>query len=602
MQPPIPVDTILQNRYRIINILGQGGFGRTYLAEDQRRFNEPCAIKELIPNATGTTSAWEKAQELFQREAEILYQIQHPQIPQFRERFEQDHRLFLVQDYVAGKTYRELLEDRKAIGRTFTEEEVLYIIRSLLPVLEHLHSRGIIHRDISPENIIQRQTDNKPVLIDFGVVKELATKLQSPNGTLNATSVGKLGYAPGEQMQTGRAYPNSDLYALAVTAIVLLTGKEPAELYDENLTLWNWQRFAKVNPRFSQVLNRMLHYIPGERYQSARLVEQALDSINGLTQPDVNNNLSNVQTIAVGRRPDPVQPISQPISQPNLNPNPNLNVGGRASNRPDPVIPSVNSNTVLDNPLAVGAIGAAVVVLAGFGSWALVSSIRNQPNKPQETVETSPQSFPSPVITAATTATPTPTLTNNEPAVFSKRLRFDASGVAVAQGKLAANQTVLYTFQGEETQLLTASLAQQGEILLTVLAPNGEAVDGIARNVASYRGTLPFTGRYTIQLTPAPGITESEYNLTVGLEKSVVPTPTQSPVIPTPTPTLTEPTPIPSPSVTDVFPAPTPTIESTKPVGNIFDQKTPGSFPYPTPDTTQPENIAPTQSPGSNNR
>jgi serine/threonine protein kinase len=571
MQPPIPVGTILQNRYRMINILGQGGFGRTYLAEDQRRFNEPCAIKELIPNATGTAGAWEKAQELFQREAEILYQIQHPQIPQFRERFEQDQRLFLVQDYVAGKTYRELLEERKALGNTFTEEETLYIIRSLLPVLEHLHNRGIIHRDISPENIIQRQTDGKPVLIDFGVVKELATKLQSPDSTFQATSVGKLGYAPGEQMQTGRAYPNSDLYALAVTAIVLLTGKEPQELYDENLTLWNWQRFAKVNPRSAQILNRMLSYIPGERYQSARQVEQALELISGSIQPDPI--LSNVQTIAVGRRQDPLE-------QPNQE---------RVSNRPDPVIPTNSSNSVLDNPLAVGAIGAAVVVLAGFGSWALVSSIRNQP-KAQAPVETPPQSFPSPVITENATATPTPTQTFSEPAVFSKRLNFGASNLATAQGRLSANQTILYTFQGKEGQQITASLAQQGEILLTVLAPNGEAVDGIARNVASYQGTLPLTGRYTIQLTPAPGITQSEYNLTVGLEKPVVPTPTQSPIeptlTPTPTPTPTETLlPLPSPTSTEVFPTSTPitkpTIETfpnpTNQNGTIF----PGATPTP---------------------
>lgn len=93
MQPPISAGTVLQNRYKIIQILGQGGFGRTYLAEDQRRFNEFCAIKELIPNTVDPV-AWQKAQELFLREATILYQIQHPQVPQFRERFEQDQRCF----------------------------------------------------------------------------------------------------------------------------------------------------------------------------------------------------------------------------------------------------------------------------------------------------------------------------------------------------------------------------------------------------------------------------------------------------------------------------------------------------------------------------
>ncbi len=148
----------MQNRYRIIQILGQGGFARTYLAEDQRRFNELCALKELIP-VTTVTHGWEKAQELFGREATILYQIEHPQVPKFRERFEQDQRLFLVEDYVAGKSYRTLLSERQTIGQTFTETEVLHLLRSLLPVLEHIHSRGIIHRDISPENIILRDSE-----------------------------------------------------------------------------------------------------------------------------------------------------------------------------------------------------------------------------------------------------------------------------------------------------------------------------------------------------------------------------------------------------------------------------------------------------------
>ncbi|MHC5727656.1 MAG: protein kinase domain-containing protein, partial [Nostoc sp.] len=300
MQPPITVGTVLQNRYRIIQILGQGGFGRTYLAEDQRRFNELCAIKELISTATSAL-AWERAQELFHREAAILYQIEHPQVPKFRERFEQGQGLFLVEDYVAGQTYRTLLVERQAVGQTFTEAEVLQLIELLLPVLEHIHSRGIIHRDISPENIILRDSDAKPVLIDFGVVKELATRLRSPESAMPQTTVGKLGYSPSEQMQTGGAYPSSDLYALAVTAIVLLTGKEPRELFDENQLTWNWQRWVKVNPRFALVLNRMLNHLPSDRYQSAANVSQALQS---LAQPSVSTpEVSNLQTMAVGRRP-----------------------------------------------------------------------------------------------------------------------------------------------------------------------------------------------------------------------------------------------------------------------------------------------------------
>ena len=130
MQPPIAIGTLLQNRYRLVNILGQGGFGRTYLVEDLGRFQERCALKELIPVQSGPY-VLEKSKELFQREAAILYQIGHPQIPQFRAIFEENQRLFLVQDYVEGMTYRELLLDRTSNGRTFTEAEVLEILEAI---------------------------------------------------------------------------------------------------------------------------------------------------------------------------------------------------------------------------------------------------------------------------------------------------------------------------------------------------------------------------------------------------------------------------------------------------------------------------------------
>jgi serine/threonine protein kinase len=541
MQPPITVGTVLQNRYRIIQILGQGGFGRTYLAEDQRRFNELCAIKELIPTATGT-DAWEKAQELFAREAAILYQIQHQQIPQFRERFEEDHRLFLVQDYVAGKTYRTMLDERKAVGQTFTEAEVLFLMRSLLPVLEHIHDRGIIHRDISPENIILRESDLLPVLIDFGVVKELATKLQSLNVSTPVTTVGKLGYAPSEQMQTGRAYPSSDLYALAVTVLVLLTGREPQELFDENQLTWNWQKLVKVDPRFAQILNRMLCHSPSDRFASVAYLTQALQV---LAQPNQSNvPLSNMQTVAVGGRPHPIPPV--------------------APKRLDPVIPDPpSSSSILDNPLALGAIGSAVIILAGFGSWALVSSIRSQPKT--LTPETPPQTFPSPVITGGTTPTPiftptpTPTPTNVEPIVTKKRLTFVTPNQLNLDGTIKANETVEYSFFARKGSKLTASLSPESKnVLLTVLSPNREVIDNSAQQVVSYEGILPRIGRYVIQLTSSQEAPESNYVLNVGLEKLDA-TPTITPTLePTFTPTPEPSTPLPTitPTVAPTFPVP----------------------------------------------
>ncbi|PLZ06321.1 serine/threonine-protein kinase [Fischerella thermalis] len=544
MQPPISAGTVLQNRYKIIQILGQGGFGRTYLAEDQRRFNEFCAIKELIPNTVDPV-AWQKAQELFLREATILYQIQHPQVPQFRERFEQDQRLFLVQDYVAGKTYRSLLDERKAVGSAFTEQEVLQLMRSLLPVLEHIHSRGIIHRDISPDNIILRDLDNKPVLIDFGVVKELATRLQAGNPTAPATYVGKLGYSPSEQMQTGQAYPSSDLYALAVTAIVLLTGREPQELFDENLLSWNWQRWVTVSPHFAQILNRMLSFRPGDRFSSATEVAQAL-AYPGQQTPLIpasipaapNPGLSNIQTVPVGRRPEPASPS--------------------APSTPSHTIPEPSTRSFLDNPLAIGLITVGVVSIAGIGSWALVRTLRGTPS-PQPT-EVPTQTFPSPVVPDNSTTSPTPTVTptTNEPTIISKPLALDTSGTTQVEGTIASNQTIRYTFRGRKGQTLTAVLAQERGVVLTVLAPNREPVEASAENTTFYQGTLPVSGRYAIDLTLSPGSSESDYNLNIELENPPQPTPTETPTeIPTEIPTET-PTDIPTATPTDI-PTATPT-------------------------------------------
>ncbi|MEH2455248.1 protein kinase domain-containing protein [Nostoc sp.] len=569
MQPPIKVGTVLQNRYRIIQILGQGGFGRTYLAEDQRRFNELCAIKELISTATEAL-AWKKAQELFHREAAILYQIEHPQVPKFRERFEQDQRLFLVEDYVAGQTYRTLLAERQAVGKTFTEAEVLQLIQLLLPVLEHIHSRGIIHRDISPENIILRDSDAKPVLIDFGVVKELVERLRSPNSRMPETTVGKLGYSPSEQMQTGGAYPSSDLYALAVSAIVLLTGKEPRDLFDENQLTWNWQRWVRVNPRFAQVLNRMLNHIPSDRYQSAANVSQALQS---LTQPSVPtpNNVSNLQTMAVGRRPNLVPPVASPKKK-----------------QPDPVIPPSNTSSILDNPLAITAIAIAVVIIAGFGSWGLVSSIRSQ-SKPSAS-ETLPQNFPSPVISGGTTFTSTPT--NDQPVVSSRRLNLQASNnITTVKDTLKTNQIIRYTFFGQEGDKLTAFLDPGSSVLLTVFSPNQQPIDPNTQQVTSYAGTLLVTGRYTIELTLLSGVAESNYNLNVALEKPVKPTPTETPLpIPTETP-LPFPTQTPLPFPTQT-PQPIPT-QTPLPFPTQTPQPIPTQTPLPFPTTGETPTLPP---------
>ncbi|VEP14962.1 Serine/threonine protein kinase [Hyella patelloides LEGE 07179] len=290
----LPNGIILGDRYRIIKQIGQGGFGRTYLAEDTHRYDEKCVLKEFAPLVENDADL-QKAEKLFEREAGILYKLKHERIPEFkallRTKVNGKKLLFLVQEYIEGKTYYDLLQEQ---GK-FTESEVIELITELLPVLEYIHQQNLIHRDISPDNLIYRRADKKPALIDFGCVKLAANAVSRSQGFL-VTLVGKKGYAPEEQMRSGSAFPCSDLYALAATAVTLLTGETPDKLYDAHQGKWHWQERAKVSPHLAKVLHKMLAYRPSDRYQNASEVLKILNK----HQPSlVNSLISRIQTLVV---------------------------------------------------------------------------------------------------------------------------------------------------------------------------------------------------------------------------------------------------------------------------------------------------------------
>ena len=294
---------ILNNRYRILKQIGQGGFGRAYLAEDTHRYRELCVLKEFAPQVESDREL-SKAEDLFEREAGILYRLKHSQIPKFeallQTRIDGKRSLFLVQEYVEGESYWELLKSQGKL----TESEVTKMIWKLLPVLDYIHSCDLIHRDISPDNLIRRRSDGKTVLIDFGCVKIAANAVSKSTGQ-SITLIGKKGYSPDEQLRRGQAFPCSDLYSLAATAIVLLTGKQPDELYDSHQGEWNWESQVKVSSSLKKVLNKMLAYKPRDRYQSADKVRQVLtkekDSI-------INSFVSQIRTLIVapGDREDSI--------------------------------------------------------------------------------------------------------------------------------------------------------------------------------------------------------------------------------------------------------------------------------------------------------
>ena len=296
----IPFGTIIDSRYLIQKVLGQGGLGRTYLAFDTHRFNEPCVLKEFAPLGSGQYDL-EKSRELFRREARILHQITHPQIPQFLACFEGKGRLFLVQEYVKGKTYSKLLQERQQQGQVFSETEVVTWLMNMLPILTYIHQRGIIHRDISPDNIMQPQEEKLPVLIDFGVGKLTNLSYQEQEdrlGTHNRSFVGKMsfvgkiGYAPREQISMGRCSPSSDIYALGVTAIVLLTGKMPTLLLDRYTLEWQWRKYTQTSEDLAKIINKMIEDRPMQRYQDAREVIASLLELRQNSESFIDYNFS----------------------------------------------------------------------------------------------------------------------------------------------------------------------------------------------------------------------------------------------------------------------------------------------------------------------
>ena len=292
---PLQPGICLHERYIILQQLGQGGVGRTYLAEDTGRFREKFVIKEFLPSLKDT-HALKKAEELFQREAATLHQLEHPQIPRFWEIFRQEQRVFLVVDYVNGSTYQDLLEQRLQQDHRFSEAEVLDLFQNLLPVLSYLHRRGVIHRDISPDNIICRSQDHLPVLIDLGGVKQVAMEVGSQleaehtSSPDSFTRLGKIGYAPSEQMHLGLVAPHSDLYALAITALVLMTGKKLPQFLNQNTLEWQWQEELKLNPLLTKTINQMLAAKPAHRFQSADDILQALAPLFITTLPRSSTN------------------------------------------------------------------------------------------------------------------------------------------------------------------------------------------------------------------------------------------------------------------------------------------------------------------------
>ncbi|AUT03409.1 protein kinase [Nostoc sp. CENA543] len=275
---PQPGD-ILRNHYKIVKILGSGGFGDTYLAQDIDLPNHPkCVVKHLKPNPD--PKVLEIVRRLFDSEAQVLYRLGNDsdQIPRLFAHFEEQGEFYLVQEFIDGQD----LSYEIIPGERLTEIAVIKLLQEILEVLAIVHKQNIIHRDIKPQNLMRRRQDGKIVLIDFGAVKEVEAMTVNTQGqTSLSVAIGSLGYMPSEQA-AGRPKLSSDVYAVGMLGIQALTGKQPQELPRDSTTdEVIWRNLANVSEKLADMLNKMVSYDFRDRYPSA---VEALAAIKSLQQ------------------------------------------------------------------------------------------------------------------------------------------------------------------------------------------------------------------------------------------------------------------------------------------------------------------------------
>jgi CHASE2 domain-containing sensor protein/predicted Ser/Thr protein kinase len=265
---------LLGSRYQIVQTLGAGGFGRTYLAQDHHRPGEPiCVVKQLMP-ARQDKKFLQVARRLFHTEAEILGTLgKHPYIPELLAYFEDNQEFYLVQEYIPGHTLSEELSPEQSCK---SEEFVITMLREILEILVFVHHHHVIHRDIKPTNIIRCNHNNKLVLIDFGAVKFLQPSINDSTAAVTI-AIGTKGYAPPEQF-AGHPRLCSDIYALGMMGIQAITGVSPQEIkinpYTGNFV---WQDQVKIDQKLATILEKMVCYHFSDRYQSATAVLQDLN-------------------------------------------------------------------------------------------------------------------------------------------------------------------------------------------------------------------------------------------------------------------------------------------------------------------------------------
>ncbi|MCT7950975.1 protein kinase [Ancylothrix sp. C2] len=450
---PIPLGTTLQNRYCLIDLNPPEKFYRSYLAKDLQQQNQLCTVLEITTPEIADRPAFKKQ---FQDEVENLYRLRHPQLPKIYSSFEENDRLFLIQDYIEGKSYSRQIKQQQT---PLNEAEVIQILLQILPPLEYLHTFGFTHGQISPENIIQPasignltpETTLLPVLINLNLVPQLLHRLLPDNPeTYPQSDVGR------------------DLYDLAITATTFLTGIPYPELIDKAGQMrWDWQTLTPISIEFGQILNRSLSYQPGVPYHSASELRHALQKLSQPPQP----------TPQLSPQPRPKKPTT---------------VAHKWG----------NPWAYLFSLLLVGGVGA--------GTWAALNLLLN-PNFPPIPTWQMPGKSTSKATPSKIAPTPLPSPTTS-PVV----LKLSPQGKTTLEGSLKDQQSIIYKISLKAGQQLNASLADKA-VAMTVLNSNRQPLDAQALQVQRYTAPLFSGGDYFIQLVPASNTPQSKYKLDVNI-------------------------------------------------------------------------------------
>jgi serine/threonine protein kinase, bacterial len=534
------IGQLLAGHYRILQVLGAGGFGQTYITEDLHLPGNPkCVLKHLKP-ASSDPALLSMARQLFEKEAIVLQQLgTHDRIPRLFAYFEQEQEFYLVQEYAIGHTLTQEFQT----GTKWQDSVVIELLEEVLEILVFIHSKGVIHRDIKPDNIIRRDSDRHLVLIDFGAIKQVRNQ-QALNGTQTMTvAIGTPGYMPIEQA-SGTPRASSDLYALGTIAIQALTSVNPYNLEeDERTGEHKWEHLTIANPQLIAIVQRMTRYHFKDRYQTA---SEALQAIQGLKGNAYNQATYVQQTQPF--QPRPPIPVGVPIPQPQ---------------QPQPQTQAPNSNTERTMVVSPRAYTAPAPVAPPAANPAYAPSYAPAPRR-----EPAPSLFPLAmgvvVVGAAVGSFVWFSNTLSNQRNFATDLKSDLCRLIVP----TTSPTVRVRSQPVQNGQVVASLRRG--IKVVYLSENGNFV-----HIQFADNSMGWVGNYQISVCPKAFAIPAP---------TPTPTPTQTPIpIPVPTPSMpSQPVETPPPTPIET-PTPIVTPVLTPPPRVIPPRRTPAPTPAPIP-------------------